>query len=354
MGQSCCKPCAASHFCRLAKTKAPETAAVTDTTIRPPSPSQEDPVDNQLLVSSDANLHENTPLATTMAASGTSARSMSPAALELTSLPASATLNGQLQPASSSEVHNAVTEQPSALYWGRTHRGSSRWIQRERIRLVMSRKFGHRYGKYKRGQKIAIACDEAPVSGTHPIIIIMASSDNEEHDHNDVDQGALVVASGQGRLTESPELTSDMIRQPAMQLLCPAPRRPVATRFPFLSQATTSADTTRSSSESQSSLSPSTVIAIQPPMRENNSQSEATGEVDRNSPRSTSLSIYYLAQTSPEMAPIEDQRATAPTAAATEDLNGHPNDNSQGTKVDKSFLSTVLSYVVTSWQRPPA
>ncbi|CAK7565103.1 MAG: hypothetical protein SEPTF4163_003011 [Sporothrix epigloea] len=354
MGQNCCKPCAASHFCRLVKTKVAETTAVADTTVPPTSSSQADPVINQLLESSDAGLLENAPHATTVAGSGTSARSVPPTAVELTSSPTSAISDDQPQPGRSSEVHNTVTEQSSALHRGRTCRGSSRWIQRQRIRLAMSRKFGHRYGKHKRGQKIAVTCDEAPVLGTHPIIIIMASSENEEHDHIDADQGSLNVASNRDRLTESPELTSDIISQPAMQLLCPTPRRPVATRFPFLSQATTSADTTRSSSESQSSMSPSTVIAIQPPRCGNSVEGEATGELERNSPRSTSPSIYYLAETSPEMASIEDQPATAPTDAATENLTCRLSDNPQGTRVDKSFLNTILSYVVSSWQRQPA
>ncbi|CAK7224201.1 hypothetical protein SBRCBS47491_005468 [Sporothrix bragantina] len=366
MGQNCCKPCGASYSRRLARVKA-EAAAATDATAHPANLPPPDPSVAQLLRGSNVSLQENVPQATTTAAAMTiSDIALSGLLMPTGAVPtpstASAAPCGPPQPDGSSDVRIAAQEDngdeddgqhPPPPPQRHIRKDSRGWLHRQRMRLAMARKLGHRHRNHK--QKVAIAQDEAPVSSRHPIITIMASSDDGQSDENG-GRGPLVVGE-ERRMTQSPELVSSHASRPSPQLLAPTPRRPMTARFPFLNQATISVDTARSSNESHPSMTPSTVITTQQPVVEDAGERGPPREVHRNSLRSSSPSIYYLAPTSPEMVPVDrtsvDERLAINLASPAEvPLADSCSTSEPHTSTEEPFLSTVLSYVTAPWQRP--
>ncbi|CAK7217971.1 hypothetical protein SCUCBS95973_003331 [Sporothrix curviconia] len=372
MGQNFCKPCGTAQCRRLAKIKA-EAAAAADATAHPANLPQPDPTVAQLLMGRNASLERDVfPATTTATVAYTPGIAISgismPATAVLTSPASLVVACGPPQPDGPADVRIAGeqdnrgeeddVQSPPALPQRRLRKGSREWLRRQRMRLTAARKLGrrHRHGK----QKVAIAQDEAPVSSRHPIITIMASSDDGEQDGSGNDHGPplLLVGGEQGRLTESPELirgtNSQPSRRPAPQLLAPTPRRPMATRFPFLNQATNSADTARSSNESHHpSLTPSTVIATRrAPVVGDVGEQEVPREVNRNSLRSSSPSIYYLAPTSPEVpAPLDNRASVDGRLASSPGPPAAVEEPADKSTEEPPFLSTALSYVTSPWQR---
>ncbi|CAK7205316.1 hypothetical protein SEUCBS139899_008086 [Sporothrix eucalyptigena] len=353
MGQNCCKPCGGPQWKRLARVKA-EAAAAAEASSHPSNLPQPDPTVAQLLVSCNNNNQTH--------ATVTTATSTTDPGINLPSL--SVAPCGPPQPDGPSDVRIVIeTEEDDeharplpdqlALPRRRLRKDTREWLHRQRRLLAKARKLGRRHRNKK--QKVALAHDEAPTPGRHPIVTIEASSDD-----SNASQGPLLVS--EDRMTESPELlSSNFSGRPGPQLLEPIPRRPLGPRFPFLNPGTVSIATTRSSNESHPSMTPSTVIALRRTVIEDGLDDQQTGH--RTSIQSNSPSIYYLAPTSPEMPAAEtmsiDERlasSSTPVAFRVAPVASQPKDSLSAevtqTNAEEPFLNTLMSYVTSSWQRP--
>lgn len=226
-------------------------------------------------------------------------------------------------------------------------RNSREWLQQQRKRLTKSRSFG----QIKTTKtKMALAHDEVINEGSHPIIMVEASTMSREGGsscNGSSSHAPLLVGGERIYLTPSGSGISQARYQPGLPLLSPTPRRPNPNRFPFLNPATASVETTHSSNYSQAnggpepgqeayeagaqhnegnradgeqnvagsnnSLTQSAIIAVRRPARTNSEQCGHYGIVTSNSP-----SIYYLAPSSPQILPTKGKRVSSVPSEALE------------------------------------
>lgn len=389
MGQSCGKPYGGSRCSRLSKVKA-EAAAAAEAA-KDSDRTQPDPSVVQLLTNNNGR--------------STTAPGSEPMSSPL-SIP---------QIDAAREVRIAIQtndpQDPTQQSRKKRRRNSREWLQQQRKRLTKPCSFGQ-----LKKNKVALAHDEVLGSGTQPIIVVEASTMSREASTSCNDSNELLLVGEERIALSSDGPGSRQARyQQGPPLLSPTPRRPMATRFPFLNPATVSVTTTCSSNNGQgnkepensqesgaqdieedsgdngdevagsNSVTPSTIFAVRRPVFEDGEQRANYGSLHSNSP-----SIYYLAPSSPQIPAAKERRVSSvpsearvpsPTSSvsaieeqgsevqynevqdsevqdsevqdsAVQDNNAQDSAVRADTEIDGNFLNAIMAFVASQGQRP--
>ncbi|ERT01368.1 uncharacterized protein SPSK_07604 [Sporothrix schenckii 1099-18] len=315
MGQDCCKPYKGSRFKRLSKVKAEADAAAQ--AARHSDHREPHPTLAQFL----ENSHDPS----------TAAPGSEPMSSPLLIPQIDANREMRIEIETNDPQGTTQNLQKSR------RRNSREWLQQQRKRLTKSRSFSQ-----LKKNKVALAHDEVIRLGPHPITVVEASTLSREASTNSNGSLEPLPAGGESSVLSpgGPDACQARYEQDPM-LLAPTPRRPMATRFPFLNPATVSATTTHSSNDceenkgmgpsqqnmAQSSqegeaghaddgvnvvnsdaLPSSAIVALRP--REDRDQRSEYGSIHSNAP-----SIYYLAPSSPQIPPKDSADSLVPKEA---------------------------------------